>query len=167
MGAFVGVMVGFLLAAFGFAVMRNPMRLNLFPFYPGAEGYCQRMVLDTSTRNQLRVLGALICLFGSSILTASVGAALKLRSLNAVSEGLWVLMGCIFVGAWGVGLIFFLWQLFNGRTFDWFQAWKLGAQLGPIDIFPPVTPKMRREAKVFTVALLGLACIAAVAALLR
>lgn len=167
MGAYVGVLVGLLLAAFGFAAMRNPMRLNLLPFYPGAEGYYQRMVLDTSTRNQLRVLGALICLFGSSILTASVGAALKLRSLNAVSEGLWVLMGCIFFGAWGVGLILFLWQLFNGRTFDWFQAWKLGAQLGPIDIFPPVTPKMHREAQIFTVALLTLACIAAVAALLR
>ncbi len=167
MGAFLGVLVGLLLAAYGFVAMRNPMRLNLFPFYPGAEGYYQRMVLDTSTRNQLRVLGALICLFGSGILTASVGSALKLRSLNAVSEGLWVLMGLIFFGAWGVGFIVLLWQLFNGQTFNWFRAWKLGVQLGPIDIFPPVTPKMRRESQIFTVALLTLVCIASVAALLR
>jgi hypothetical protein len=112
-------------------------------------------------------LGGIDLLFGSSILAASVGSALKLRSLNAVSEGLWVLMGLIFFGAWGVGFIVLLWQLFNGQTFNWFRAWKLGVQVGPIDIFPPVTPKMRRESQIFTVALLTLVCIASVAALLR
>ena len=167
MGAIIGAIVGLALAAFGFAAMRNPMRLNLLPFNPGAEGYYQRMVLDTSTRNQLRVLGALICLFGSGIFTASLGAVLKIRSLNAVSDGLWILMGCIFFAAWGTGLIVFVWQLLKGQTFNWFQAWKLGAQLGPIDVFPPVTPKMRREAQISTVALVTLACLAAMASLLR
>ena len=93
MGAILGVLIGSLLAAFGFVAMRNPMRLNLFSFYAGAEGYYQRMVLDTSTRNQLRVLGALICLFGSSIFSASAGAELKVHFLSAISEGLWVLYG--------------------------------------------------------------------------
>jgi hypothetical protein len=166
-GAIIGVIVGSALAVFGFAAMRNPMRLNLLPFNPGAEGYYQRMVLDTSTRNQLRVLGALVCLFGSSIFTASLGATLKMHSLNAVSEGLWVLMGCIFLGAWGTGLIVFVWQLLKGQTFNWFHAWKLAEQVGPINVFPPITPKMRREAQISTGALLVLACIAALASLLR
>ncbi len=167
MGAIIGAIVGLALAAFGFAAMRNPMRFNLLPFSPSAEGYYQRMVLDTSTRNQLRVLGALICLFGSSIFTSSLGAALKIRSLNDVSEGLWLLMGCLFFGAWGAGLIVFVWQLLKGQSFNWFQAWKSAAQFGPIDVSPPVTPKMRREAQVSTVALVILACLAALASLLR
>lgn len=166
-GAILGVLIGSLLAAFGFVAMRNPMRLNLFSFYAGAEGYYQRMVLDTSTRNQLRVLGALICLFGSSIFSASAGAELKVHFLSAISEGLWVLMGCIFICAWVVGLVLFVWQLFKGQAFNWFQAWKLASQLGPIDVFPPITPKMRREAQISTVALLTLACIFSAASLLR
>jgi hypothetical protein len=55
MGGFVGVLVGLSLAVFGFMVMRNPMRLALLS--PGAGGYYQRMVLDTTMRNQLCVLG--------------------------------------------------------------------------------------------------------------
>lgn len=165
MVAIVSLSIGLLLAVFGFAAMRNPMRLNLRPSWPIAEGYYQRLVLDTSTRNQLRVLGALVCLFGSSIFTASVGAALKIRAFDAVSEGLWILMGCIFLCAWATGFILFVWQLFKGQSFDWFQAWKSAAQLGPIDVFPPITPKMRREAQLSTLILLTLACIAALGSL--
>ena len=163
MGAIVGLVIGLALAVFGFAAMRNPMRLNLLSFSPSAEGYYQRLVLDTSTRNQLRVLGALVCLFGSGIFTASLGTAPRIRSLNAVSDGLWMLMGCIFFCAWGIGLILLVWQLFEAQTFDWFQAWKSAAQLGPIEVFPPITPKMRREAQLSTLALLILGCIAALA----
>jgi len=104
MGAVIGVAIGLAIAAFGFAAMRDPMRLNLIRFSPSAQGYLQRMVLDTSTRNQLRVLGALICLFGSGIFTASLGAALKSHWLDAISNGLWALMDCVFFGAWGLGL---------------------------------------------------------------
>lgn len=166
MGTAIGAVIGLALAAFGFAAMRDPMRLNLNPFSPSAQGYYQRMVLDTSTRNQLRVLSALICLFGSGILTASLAGALKSRALGAVSNGLWALMGCVFFGAWGFGLILFVWQLFRGQAFDWFRAWRLSAQLGPVDVFPPITPKMRREAQIFTVALLMLACVAGLLSLL-
>jgi hypothetical protein len=77
--------------------MRDPMRLNLNPFSPSAKGYYQRMVLDTTMRIQLRVLGVLVCLFGTSILTASLGSAQRASPLNRVSEGLWVLMGLIFL----------------------------------------------------------------------
>jgi hypothetical protein len=74
MGALVGVLIGLLVGTFGFLVMRNPMRLALLSWQ---KGYYQRMVLDTTMRNQLRVLGVLVCLFGTSILAASLGSALK------------------------------------------------------------------------------------------
>ncbi len=168
MGGLVGVLAGLPLAVFGFMVMRNPIRLALLsPLSPGAEGYYQRMVLDTTMRNQLRVLGVLMCLFGSGILTASLGAMLKARVLAAISEGLWVLMGLIFYAAWCSGLVLFIWQLFKRKVPNWFAMWRAGAELGPIEMIPPVTPKMQREALLFTVALLTLAIIAAVAAILR
>jgi hypothetical protein len=134
---------------------------------PGAEGYYRRMVLDTSMRNQLRVLGVLLCLFGTSILTASLGGMLKACFLAAISEGLWVLMGLIFYVAWCSGLVIFVWQLFKRRVPNWFAMWRAGVELRPIEMVPSVTPKMQREALFFTVALLTLAAFAAVAAVLR
>jgi hypothetical protein len=102
MGVVVGVLIGLLVGTFGFLVMRNPMRLALLSWQ---KGYYRRMVLDTTMRIQLRVLGVLVCLFGTSIFTASLGSAPRLNLLSVVSEGLWVLMGLIFFAAWGVGLI--------------------------------------------------------------
>src|SRR5712691_12684070 len=165
MGGVVGVLIGLPLAIFGFFIMRDPMRLALLS--PWLEGYYQRMMLDTAIRNQLRVLGVLVCLFGAGILTDSLGAMLKANFLNAISKGLWVLMGLIFFAAWCLGLILAIMQLFKGQLLDWFRMWKVGVQLGPIDVFPPITPKMQREAKLFTAALLTLACLAATASLLR
>jgi hypothetical protein len=168
MGGFVGVLVGLLLAVFGFIVMRNPMRLAFMSsLSPGTEGYYQRLVLDTTMRNQLRVLGVLVCLFGSGILTASLGAILKAHSLTAISGGLWILMGLIFCAAWCSGLVIFVWQLFKRQVPSWFAMWRAGAELGPIEMVPPVTPKMQREALFCTVALLALAVLASVAAILR
>src|SRR5208282_2466866 len=135
MGGVIGVLVGLPIATFGFLVMRNPMRLALLS--PWQEGYYQRMVLDTTMRIQLRVLGVLVCLFGASILTALLGSALKASLLSAVSEGLWVLMGLIFFAAWGVGLILAIWQLSRGELFDWWRMLKVSAELGPIDVFRP------------------------------
>src|SRR5580700_6660596 len=168
MGGVLGVLVGIALAVFGFLVLRNPMRLALLsPQSPVTEGYYQRMVLDTTMRNQLRVLGVLVCLFGSGIFTASLGAVLKARFLAAISDGLWVLMGLIFCGAWMLGIILLIWQLFKRRAPNWFEVWRAGVELGPIDMVPPVTPKMQRETRLFTMALLALVTIAAAAALLR
>jgi hypothetical protein len=82
MGAAAGLLIGLSVGTFGFLVMRNPMRLTLLSWQ---KGYYQRMVLDTTMRNQLRVLGVLVCLFGTSIFTASLGSALKASSLAAVS----------------------------------------------------------------------------------
>jgi len=162
MGAVVGVLIGVLVGTFGFLVMRNPMRLALLSWQ---KGYYQRMVLDTTMRIQLRVLGVLVCLFGTSIFTASLGSALRLNLFSVVSEGLWVLMGLIFFAAWGVGLILAIRQLIRGELFNWWRMWKVSTELGPIHVFPPVTPKMQREARFFTIALLSLALISVVAAL--
>jgi hypothetical protein len=164
-GIIIGSLIGLILAVFGFAAMRDPMRLNLNPFSPNTKGYYQRMVLDTTMRIQLRVLGVLICLFGSGIFAASVGSALKLSWLTAISEGLWVLMGLIFFAAWGVGLIILVRQLFKGELFDWWRMWKVSAELGPVDVFPPVTAKMQREVNLFTIGLVSLALVSAIAAL--
>jgi hypothetical protein len=161
----VGSLIGLAVAVFGFAAMRNPMRLNLNPFSPSAKGYYQRMVLDTTMRIQLRVFGVLVCLFGSGIFTSFLGSALRVAWLNTVSQGLWVLMGSIFFAAWGLGLILAIRQLIKGELFNSWRMWRVSADLGPIDAFPPVTPKMQREARFFTIALLSLALISVVAAL--
>jgi hypothetical protein len=76
-------------------------------------------------------------------------------------------MGLIFFVAWGVGLILAIRQFFRGDLFDWWRMMKVSTELGPIDVFPPVTPKMQKEAKFFTLALLSLAVLAATAALFR
>jgi hypothetical protein len=160
-----GMLIGFVIATFGFLVMRNPMRLSLLA--PGAEGYYQRLVLDASMRNQLRAFGTLIRLFGTSILTAAAGALFKAQILNAISQGLWVLMGLIFLVCWCAGVVFAIWQVSRGRSVDWFQMWRLSAQLGPVNMFPPVTPTMQKEAMLFTVGFISLVCIAALAAAVR
>lgn len=162
MGALVGVLIGLLVGTFGFFIMRDPMRLALLSWQ---KGYYQRMVLDTTMRNQLRVLGVLVCLFGTTILTASLSSVLRVSLLSAVSEGLWVLMGLIFIAAWGAGLILAIRQLLKGELFNWWRMWKVSTELGPIDVFPPTTPKMQREARLFTIALLSLVLISVAATL--
>ncbi len=164
MGAILGVSLGLLVGTFGFFVMRNPMHLALLSWQ---KSYYQRMVLDTIMRNQLRILGVLICLFGNSIFAASLGSALKMRFLNTVSDELWVLMGLVFFAAWGVGLILAIRQLVKGELFKWWRIWKVSAELGPIDVFPRVTPKMQKEARLFTIALSSLATITVVIAIIR
>lgn len=165
MGTVLGAVAGLLLTALGFLVMRNPMRLGLLA--PGPEGYYQRLVLDTSSRNQVRVLGVLVCLFGASILTDSLGALFRARALNSISSGLWLLMGCLFCAAWGVGLVLAIRSVLKGEGLDWFEKWKTGVGFGPIDAFPPITPKMQRETLFYTVALCTLASIAAIVSLLH
>lgn len=163
MGGFIGAVIGAILATFGFLVMRNPMRLAILA--PGARGYYQRMVLDTSSRNQLRLLGVLLCTFGLCIGTAASGGLLKSRVLQSISEGFLVLLWVVFVSAWVSGLILVIVQHVRGRGFgDWFQMWRKGAVLGEANVYPPVTPKMQREAILFTIIFSALLCITIVAA---
>jgi hypothetical protein len=164
MGGFIGAVIGAILAAFGFLVMRDPMRLAMLA--PGARGYYHRMVLDTSSRNQLRILGVLVCAFGLCIGTATSGGLLKSRVLQSISDGFLVLLWLVFISAWVGGLILVIVQLARGRgSGDWFQMWRTGAVLGEVNVSPPVTPKMRREAILFTIVFGALVCITIITAL--
>jgi len=165
MGGFIGAMIGAILATFGFLVMRDPMRLAFFS--PRARGYYQRMVLDTSSRNQMRILGVLLCIFGLCIGTSASGALLKSRVLQSISGGLLVLLWLVFISAFVAGLILQVVQLLRGRGFgDSFQMWRTSAVLGEVNVYPPVTPKMRREAILFTIIFSALVCITIIAALM-
>jgi hypothetical protein len=163
MGGFIGAVIGAILATFGFLVMQNPMWLAILA--PGARGYYQRIVLNTSSRNQLRILGVLVCTFGLCIGTAALGGLLKSGVLRSISDGFLVLLWLVFISAWVAGVILAIVQLARRRGFgDWFQMWRTGSVLGEVNVYPPVTPKMRREAILFTSifgALVGLTIVAA------
>jgi hypothetical protein len=163
MGGFIGAGIGAILATFGFLVMRDPMRLAMFA--PGARGYYQRMVLDTSSRNQLRMLGVLVCIFGLCIGTAGSAGLLKSRVLQSISDGFLVLLWLVFISVCVAGLILQIVQLARGRGFgDSFQKWRTSAALGEVNVYPLVTPRMRREATQFTITFAALVCITIVAA---
>jgi len=165
MGSFMGTAIGAFLAAFGFLVMWNPMRLAMLA--PGARGYYQRIVLETSSRNQLRILGALVCTFGLCISTSASGKLLRSHVLQSISDGFVVLLWVVFISAWVAGVILAIVHFARGRGFgDWFQIWRNSAVLGEVNIYPPVTPKMRREAILSTVIFGALLCVTIIAALL-
>jgi len=168
MGALIGAVVGFTLAGFGFLLMRNPVKFVLFA--PGEEGYYQRLVLDRSSRVGLRGLGMGMSLFGSVILTAALGAFPRLQLLKIVSDGLLTLMTLLFLGAWGFGVLYSVVQLFRGRFegwSDWVRRRRLEIELGPIAVYPLMTPAMRREANAFTVGFFVIVAISVVGALYR
>ena len=165
MGSFIGTAIGGILAALGFLVMWNPMRLAVLA--PGARGYYQRIVLETSSRNQLRILGALVCTFGLCISTSASGELLRSHVLLSISDGFVVLLWVVFISAWGAGLILAIMHFARGRGVgDWFQTWRKGAVLGEVKIYPPVTPKMRREAILSAIIFGASLCITKIAALL-
>ena len=164
MGSLIGALIGAIVATFGFLVMRNPMRLAILA--PGACEYYQRMVLDTPSRNSLSLLGALVCTFGLSIGTAASGGLLKSHILQSISDGFFALLWLLFISAWAAGLVYAVVLLVRGRGLgDWFQIWRTSALLGEVNVYPTVTPKMRREAIFSTVIFGGLVCITIVAAL--
>jgi|SRR5580658_2151370 hypothetical protein len=170
MATVLGVIFGLLIGVFGFLGMRNPMTFAYLSFSPGTKGYYQRRVLDPSHRNQLRFVGALVSFFGAEMFTSILGATVKSEFLKVASDGFLVVMGCLFAGGFCVGLILTAKQLIKGELFDWVRMWRAGHQLGPIDVFPPITPKMQRETTLFTivfVALLwGVLIVAAIRSLL-
>ncbi len=161
MGGIVGILIGIPIAVFGFLVMRNPLRLSMLA--PGEEGYYQRFLLNTTSRNSLRAFGMLICLFGSGIAASGLGAIFETRPLQDVSEGLWALMGITFVTLWCCSVGFAILNAMKGKPLgwsEWFQMRKKGIELGPIDVFPSITPQMRKETLGFTVGLFVLFSLA-------
>jgi hypothetical protein len=140
-------------AAFGFLVMRNPMRLASLA--PGQEGYYQRMVLDRAQRNQLRVLGMIMSLFGLVIFTTVLSGLLRFKILDNISKGMLALLWVSFIAAFGSGVIYSIVQVIRGRWKEAFlgsfRMWRQGIELGPIAVDPAITPRMHRESIIFTI----------------
>jgi hypothetical protein len=166
-GALIAVLAGSGITAMGILVMRNPMHLALLSL--GSKGYYQRMVLDRSQRLQLRTVGMLTSFFGLVVLTGALSGALSFKILDTLSYELRVLLSLSFVAAFGFGIIHAVVQLVRGRgkevVLGWFTLWRRGAELGPIDVYPDITPRMRSESKMFTAAYCVLVAITLVVAL--
>jgi hypothetical protein len=131
--------------------MRNPMLFSRLA--PGEDGYYQRQVLDRLARNQMRMLGMIGSYFGLVILTAVLNGILRLRLLQSVSDGFLIILWLTFTAAFGFGVIYLIVQMVRGRAIgfiDWFRMRKQQIELGPINVYPAVTPQMSKESKVFT-----------------
>lgn len=145
------LVIGGGLAAIGFLPMRNPMLLARLA--PGEEGYYQRQVLDRFARNQMRMLGMIGSYFGLVILAVALKGILRFTVLQSISDGFLILLWLSFTAAFTFGVIYLIVQLIRGRAIgftDWFQMRKRQIELGPIDDYPAVTPRMSKESKVFT-----------------
>jgi hypothetical protein len=156
----------------GFLTMRDPMRFTqlqrLSPSFVQSYSYYQRLVLDKGQRIQLRILGALVSLFGFTVFTASLGGILHSHVLGSVSDGLLALMGLLFCCAWLGGLVYIIVQWIRVESpLKWWRLWRTAAELGPVDVFPPVTPVMQQEKRMFTTAFCALVSVVIVAALVR
>ena len=156
------------IAAIGFLVMRNPVRLTMLS--PIAEGYYQRMVLDRFHRNQMRMVGMVVSFLGLMIFTGVLKGPLRSKIFDAASSGMLVLLWLSFISVWVFGFIFAIVQLIRGRWkelfFGWFRMYRRGMELGPIDVYPAITPRMRAESLWFTVVyffLIGLTLVIAIA----
>jgi hypothetical protein len=156
-----GIVIGFVglaIGVFGFLVMRDPMKLSLLA--PGQEGYYQRAVLDRWQRISLRILGVLVSLFGMVILSAALSWSLNIQAFNNISNGFLAELGLLFIFAWAIGLVVAIVQAIRGRLFDWFRYWKQGILLGPINVYPPITPAMQKESRAFSIGFCVLILIA-------
>jgi hypothetical protein len=161
------LLVGSGVAALGFLVMRNPMRLAFLA--PGQEGYYQRMVLDRFQRHQMRMLGMVSSFFGLVIFTNGLSVLLRFKVLDAVSLGMLALLWISFIATFGFGVIYLIIQVIRGR---WKEAlifsvrkWRQEIALGPIAVDPAITPRMHKETVVFTVVYCLLASLPFVIAL--
>ncbi len=147
-GGIVGATIGLAVGACGFVVMRDPIKLSLLA--PGEVGYYQRVVLDRWSRIPARLFGLLIALFGLGIFSAGCARLLKMGVLKELSDGLMIEMGVLFAVLWVSGVVIFVVQAIRGHALDWFKLRQQGIQLGPIDVYPSVTPAMSRESRLFT-----------------
>ncbi len=168
MSSVVILVIGFGIAAIGFFVMRNPMHLAMLA--PMAEGYYQRMVLDRMHRNGMRMFGMILSFLGLSIFTSALKGPLRPDFFHTLSNGMLVLLWLAFIFAWVFGLIYAAVQLFRGRWkqlfFGWFRMYRQGMELGPIEVYPAITPRMRNERLGFTIVyffLIGLTSAVALA----
>jgi uncharacterized membrane protein len=130
MGIWIAVTVGFAVAVGGFLAMRDPLRFRYV--MPGIEGYLQRLVLDTTQRNQLRFVAATLCLFGINFGSLALSFVWKSTLASRVATAYGMLLACMFVLGVCIGVILSVRQLFNGEMFDWLRAWSELPRLGQL-----------------------------------
>lgn len=117
MAAGVMAVIGLFIGVWGFLVMRNPYRLSILA--PSQRGYYQRLVLDTMQRNLLRVLGAFICLFGSTISAHAIASVSKAHTFDAIGEALGLLLAVTFGIGFFAGVVITSIQTARGELLNW------------------------------------------------
>lgn len=140
----------FALATFGFLVMQNPMRIVWIA--PRGRGYYQRVFVDATKRLQLRGLGMIFSFVGLMISTGILSSVYKTRFLDALANGMLVLLWISFVGGFAFGTVYLIVQIFRR---GWKQAF-LGSLImqrearraGPFAADPAVTPRIQMEANI-------------------
>jgi hypothetical protein len=97
----------------------------------------------------------MVSYFGLVIFTAGLQGMLKFEVFQNISDGFLVLLWLSFIASFGFGLIYFVVQLVRGRAIElftgWFEMRKRQIELGPIAVYPAITPRMSKESIVFTV----------------
>jgi len=104
-----------------------------------------------------------ISLFGAGLATEGLSGIFKARYLQAAASGLWTLMGLTFVCLWCYYLGFAIWNAVRGKPVgwsEWFRMRRTGIELGPIDVFPTITPQMQKESLLFTIGFIVLVSVA-------
>jgi len=164
MAALVMTIIGFLIWLLMFLSMRDPMRFFWLSSTLAA-GYHQRMVLDRWQRISMRIVAVVFSFFGLSLSVNGLSSALHNRVLGRVSTGLWLALGILFLCAWIFGLVSLIVRsIVRGSITavlwtDWWKMYRDGITLGPIEVFPAITPAMHKERWIFTAAYFALVAI--------
>lgn len=129
------------------------MRLDIFSTSFN-RGYIQRVILDPAQRPGMRLLGMVSSLLGWVILSMALGSLLTVPMMGEISDGFLALLWLAFGAAFVYGCIYTAVQAFRGQgedvLFGWFGMWKRAIELGPIAVYPRITPRMQKEAKLYT-----------------
>jgi hypothetical protein len=163
--------IGFALAAIGFLVLRDPVKVALFSGYTGSEvTRYRRLTRQWSHRIGLRLFGAIIALFGLVILTA-VLRKFSTR-LGVVSDGLFIAMSVVFYCAFFGGLGFTVVTAISRqvRTRGAASSRKhfeptVGIVEEAAESHPAMTAAMQKERRIFTAVFLFLVGATVVASL--
>jgi hypothetical protein len=153
MGSALALIIGIGMAAFGFLIMRDPIRLARFE--PAAEAYYQRIIArGPIDRYQFRMMGLILSFFGWAVLSAGLSGILRIRGLDNISDGFLVLLWLSFIGTFIFGIIRLIYELTIGQGMDFlfgfFKMRRRFIALGPIDFDEATILDMQKEAKIIT-----------------
>ena len=121
--------------------------------------YYQRLVLDRAQRFHLRNMGALVCAFGLVVSVGIASATVSSPFVSRLSDLLFGLLVLAFALAFLFGFTSFIVQLVRGKSFNSWKTWRNSNVLGPVSVYPSITPQMEKEAKVYSIAFCGLLLI--------